>query len=436
MGGNALKTVKTTRKSAEDYERIKAHILQTLEDKLGLTGIKWRVPHEAPCKESYGDLDVLITRQSEFDIREWILLTFKPDELVGNGGIYSFNIPGFPLAKDFQIDFITTSAEQFEIHHFFLSWGDCGMLIGQIARALGFQTGHMVNNLDSQACSELKVAPNPINYTVRFGQQGLFICYSERSGMSDDLILSTEPKQICEFLGLDYVSWSHGFEDEDALFRWVCLSPYINLVDFKTTKSTREMYTRFVKFVKIYLNVPDQMDPVSSHDRWCPLPLLDTKIPAQMTMIPSQCAKMLPYKIRIPSQMDKIRIPSQMGKIRIPSQMGKISRHTEIPVLDTESPALNTEIPVLDAIITYFGKQSEFAAIQQKQADAVKRSEKFGAHLFSALGNIPGKELGQIIAGFKREIPGDFKAWVLATDEAEIQQTVSEYLTETGLIPV
>ena len=91
-------------------------------------------------------------------------------------------------------------------------------------------------------------------------------------------------------------------------------------------------------------------------------------------------------------------------------------------------------VPALDAIITYFGKHLEFAEIQKKQADAVKRSEKFGAHLFSALGDIPGRELGQIIAKFKREIPGDFKAWVLATDESEIQQKVTEFLTDAGLL--
>ena len=43
-------------------------------------------------------------------------------------------------------------------------------------------------------------------------------------------------------------------------------------------------------------------------------------------------------------------------------------------------------------------------------------------------------KLGQIIAGFKRDIPGDFKAWVLETDETEIQQKVSDYLTDAGLV--
>ena len=376
MGGNALKTITTTRKSPGVYQRIKAHVLKTLDDKLGLTGIKWRVPYEVHGKESYGDLDVLITRQSGFDIREWILETFKPDELVSNGGVYSFNIPSvIPMpdcsygecdsecqwpssecelhyskddfgktipspAKDFQIDFITTPAEQFAIHHFFLSYGDCGMLIGQIAHATGLRMG-----ADSSA------VPSANSYAVRFGQQGLFTSISDRPGMSDDLILSTDPSKICEFLGLVYTEWKHGCGSEGHIFRWLCESPYIHLVKLKP-RPGRDMYLRFIDYV---------------------------------------AANLVPPK----------RMPN---------------------------------VPALDAIITYFGKQSEFAEIQKKQADAVRRSEKFGAHLFSALGDIPGRELGQIIAGFKREIPGDFKAWVLATDEAEIQQKVTDYLTDAGLI--
>ena len=351
MGGNALKTITTTRKSRWVYNRIKAHVLKTLESKLGYTGMKWLVPYEVPGKTSFGDLDVLITRQSGFDIREWILLTFKPDELVSNGGVYSFNIPSvIPAlqidydddefhaydpedyapnieqcpAKDFQIDFITTPAEQFEIHHFFLSWGDCGMLIGQIAHATG----------------------------LRMGQQGLFTSISDNPNQRDDLILSTDPRKICEFLGLVYTSWKDGFGSEGHIFRWLCESAYIHWVVFNRSRRAREMYMRFIDYVKEALEPPKQMP----------------------------------------------------------------------------------NVPALESIITYFGKQSEFAAIQQKQADAVRRSEKFGAHLFSALGDITGRELGQIVAGFKREIPGDFKAWVLATEESEIQQKVTEYLTDTGLI--
>jgi hypothetical protein len=353
MGGNALKTVQTIRKSPADYEKIKDYVLRVLCEKLADKGIQWSVPYEAPGKDSYGDLDVLLTRQTDVDIREWILATFKPDELVSNGGVYSFNIPGcehelgvasdfkcecqhgqsaFTLARDFQIDFITTPAENVAVHHFFLSWGDCGMLVGQIAHAAG----------------------------LRMGQQGLFTSISDRPGMSEDLILSKDPRQICEFLGLDFDRWYNRFETETDIFAWLCGSPFMQKIKFDRSRRCREMYLRFGEYVK-----------------------------TQRAMDSSAVE------------------PSDMP-----------------------------DVPSLDAVVTYFGKQAEFAEIQKKQADAVKRSEKFGAHLFSALGDLPGKQLGQIIARFKQTIPGDFKAWVLATDEDAIHVAVTEFLTSSGLLPV
>ncbi len=353
MGGNALKTITTTRKSLVDYEKIKDYVLRVLCEKLADKGILWCVPHEAPGKDSYGDLDVLLTRQSEFDIREWILANFKPDEIVSNGGVYSFNIPAnqedcFALAQDFQIDFITTPAENFAVHHFFLSWGDCGMLVGQIAHAAGLRFG-----------ADESAVPNTNRHTVRFGQQGLFIGISDRPGMSDDLILSKDPRKICEFLGLDFDRWYNRFESEQEIFEWLYESPFMRKIKFDRSRRCREMYLRFGEFVKTQRGATDE------------------------------------------------------------------SATAELP-----------DVPSLDSVVAYFGKQAEFAAIQKKQSDAVRRSEKFGAHLFSALGDIPGRELGQIIARFKQTIPGDFKAWVLATDEAKIQVAVTEFLTSSGLQPV
>lgn len=352
MGGNALKTIETTRKIPVVYKRIKLFVLKTLEYELCDTGMKWCVPHEVPGKTSYGDLDVLITLQNGFDIRKWILATFKPDELVSNGGVYSFNItcviPALHInydasdeefedydpdayianiepcpAKDFQVDIITTPAVQFAIHNFFLSWGDCGMLIGQITHATG----------------------------LRFGQQGLFTSISMKPGTSDDIILSNDPEKICEFIGLNYTEWRHGFGSEGHIFRWLCQSPYIHFVKFNCSRHSRGMYLRFIDYVKEAL----------------------------------------------------------------------------------EPPKRTPNIPALDAIITYFDKQTDFAAIKQKQANNIKRSEKFGSHLFLELGVISGDQLGNIINGFKCTIPGDFKEWVLATDDAEIQSKVSEYLV--GLLP-
>ena len=237
MGGKALKTITTTRKSPEDYEQIKAYVLRRLDEGLINTGCRWAVPHEAPEKTTYGDLDVLISRDPGFtihDIRMWISDTFHPDELVNNGGIISFNIPDFGPAGDFQIDFITAPAGQFEAHRFFLSWGDLGILIGRIvAGALG----------------------------LRFGLQGLFLKYSERPNVSDDLLLSDSPDQICEFLGLDYQKWENGFGDERAIFEWLWESAHLRGMDYRhglrKDQRDRGMYQRFFEYANKEHPVPE-----------------------------------------------------------------------------------------------------------------------------------------------------------------------------------
>jgi hypothetical protein len=140
MGEKALKTITIIRKSPKDYKQIKGYALQRLDNELCNTGCRWLIPHDAPKKLTFGDLDVLITWQPGFDahdIREWISWSFHPNKLICNGRFFSFNIPGFGHARDFQINFITVPAGQFEIHHFFLSWGDYGMLIGRIAGGPG-----------------------------------------------------------------------------------------------------------------------------------------------------------------------------------------------------------------------------------------------------------------------------------------------------------
>ncbi|KAL3827060.1 hypothetical protein ACHAXA_007567 [Cyclostephanos tholiformis] len=238
--------------------------------------------------------------------------------------------PVFCPARDFQIDFITAQAGQFEIRHFFLSWGDCGRVVGQIAGAVG----------------------------LRFGQQDLFLRYFDRPGVSDNLILSELPEQICEFLGLDCQKRKNDFCEKRTIFRWLWESAYIHGVDLQCLRQLRRadrgMYIRFAEY-----------------------------------------------------------------------------SNEEHPL-----PACPVAAPSLDTIVAYFGKQMEFEAIKRKQAHGVICRDKFGARQFSVLGDLSGKELGRIIEDFKRTVPGNFKERVGATENEDIQLTVTEYLYTARLIGV
>ena len=58
MGGNALKNVVTRRYARDEYFILKERILNKIQERID----QYAVPKEFPCKESFGDLDVLIVR--------------------------------------------------------------------------------------------------------------------------------------------------------------------------------------------------------------------------------------------------------------------------------------------------------------------------------------------------------------------------------------
>lgn len=221
MGGKALKTVNTVRKNTNEYTAIKAYVLSKL---IASHFEQFAVPRETPKKADYGDLDVLVASVVRIsNIRDWIIETFMPTELNHNGDVYSFNIgnPEFIIAADFQIDFIITTHERFNIHYFSLSWGDLGMILGYILHHTG----------------------------LKLGQQGLFIRYSAHSNYSTDIILSTEPEAICTFMGLNYSQWYAGFDSEETIFTWICDTKYLVPAKFKHDRRNRPMFCRFVDYI-------------------------------------------------------------------------------------------------------------------------------------------------------------------------------------------
>lgn len=239
MGGNALKTVNTVRKHTYEYTAIKSYVLSKLK---ASHFEKFAVPHETPGKEDYGDLDVLVASVDRIsNIRNWIIETFMPTELNHNGDVYSFNIgnPEFTIAIDFQIDFIMTTHERFNIHYFFLSWGDLGMILGHIIHHTG----------------------------LKFGQQGLFIKYSAHPNYSTDIILSIEPDAICAFMGLNYSQWCAGFDSENSIFTWICQTKYLVPAKFKHDRRNRPMFCRFVDYIHTQCVLP-----ISNSD--CPTNLM------------------------------------------------------------------------------------------------------------------------------------------------------------------
>lgn len=227
MGGNALKNVKTERKNLVDYNRIKTEILKSLQNH-----IFCKATYEAPEKDSFGDLDILYVSDSKIDIVDTIKKMFSPSEIVINGPVISFDYDSF------QIDLIEAkSMEDFEIKMFYFSYGDFGSIIGKI---INF-------------------------YNLKFGEKGLWINIEKsidglslgvNSNIGKNIILTSKPNEICDFLGLDYSKWLSGFVTQKQIFDWIISSKYfikeiflVNSHFDRLRMKSRIVYINFMKYI-------------------------------------------------------------------------------------------------------------------------------------------------------------------------------------------
>jgi len=219
MGGHALKHVNCIRINKVEYEKIKNHILSTIES---VKLVKLSVLIEAPEKNNFGDLDILYLSNQDINIYDLIKLTFNPKEVVTNGDVTSFSYQ-ISESEYFQIDMIKTS--NIEMSQFYGGYGDCGNIIGRFTKRAD----------------------------LTFGNEGLWTSYESKR-----IILSTSPQEICEYLGLNYDVWLVGFKTHTELFNWITESRYFDLNLFKldTLNSvyrhryeTRPMFKEFINYL-------------------------------------------------------------------------------------------------------------------------------------------------------------------------------------------
>lgn len=212
MGGNALKNTKIERFDLYSYNLVKNDILNKLEK---FAEIKFII--DAPNKRDFGDLDILY--KTETNMKLIIVNLFDPVETITNGNILSF---AYSLNdKYYQIDMIETS--NFEMSQFYYSYGDVGNILGRMVRESG----------------------------LKLGVQGLF--YHDDNLDKEIVILSNEPKQICEYLGLEYSKWGL-FQYEHEIFNWIISSRFF-VNEFhcrskdKRKRKVRPMLQNYMDFI-------------------------------------------------------------------------------------------------------------------------------------------------------------------------------------------
>lgn len=234
MGGNALKKVITERKNKDDYETIKKYILEKISKY-----IKCETVIEIPGKQSFGDLDILYVYDSKINIRELITQLFSPIEIVINGDVMSFDY------ENFQIDFIKCSSdENLNSSQFYFAYADIGSIIGRILNHYGLKFGN--NGLWLNLIDNTLNVDKAINLT---------------KNAIGKIILSKEPREICEFLGLNYDKWKSGFLHKIEIFNWVIQSKYFKKEIFHNLNhehrkrvSIRPLYKEFLDYINITIS--------------------------------------------------------------------------------------------------------------------------------------------------------------------------------------
>ena len=234
MGGNAIKKVVISRIQSNNYLRIRNMILTILK----FNDIITDYIIETPNKESYGDIDILYL--SDVNNSLYNLLTINKicgdlKEIVNNGDVIS--IP-FELNNIYyQVDFIKCNYNNFYSSKFYYSYGDLGNIIGRLTSSFG----------------------------LKFGHNGLWLNYSLYEKENITIHLTYDPKEICDFLGLDYIIYQNGFNNVDDIIDWIIKCRFFDKKVFlfknlnyehRKKATNRPMYIKFLEYIS-RLNIDD-----------------------------------------------------------------------------------------------------------------------------------------------------------------------------------
>jgi len=253
MGGNALK--KTEQKPEFSIERCDANHLNVVYTKLELTlkdffseqeiyDVQIATPRFIYDKKSFGDLDVVVGDKS-FDkkkLYQHLENKLNTPEIVTNGDISSF---AYPLSEKtfFQVDLIFTTKDEFLPMLNYLGDNDLSNLTGRLSRFLG----------------------------VKLSMKGLEVPleYNGQKIKDQQLLLTTDMKDILTVLDLDYKKYLEGFHTINELYDYITHSKYFhknlyllengNHVDRKKD-GVRPNYVKFLDYIKDRNDLKDDYD--------------------------------------------------------------------------------------------------------------------------------------------------------------------------------
>jgi hypothetical protein len=254
MGGNAIKKVKVERINKDLYQLIKSNIIEKLSQHLHIDFF-----FDTPNKTDFGDLDVIYINTKHICIYRLLNEIYEPIEIVTNGNVISFS---FDIAKYlytytntniqyFQVDLIKCSdISLIPMYKFFFSYGDFGMIFGRIANYYSIKFGHeglwinlMKSTLDS-IINKSSESNTESNTNIDITQVIVRID------------LTSDPRQICEYLSYDYDRWLEGFDSVESIFKYLCSSKLFKKEIFNSSNAdhrkrfkVRPLYAKFLDYI-------------------------------------------------------------------------------------------------------------------------------------------------------------------------------------------
>jgi hypothetical protein len=232
MGGKALNKygVTTERKNTEEFLRIGKEIQEHFDFDFDFP-VETAIVTCYHTKSDHGDLDLLIKVDSNFhnagiDLREYIAVTFNPQAIHNNGGVYSFDY------QNFQIDFIPVRESKWETAKTYYSYDPLGNIMGKTFHKFG----------------------------LSYGWDGLFYKFRNFNGRnSQNILLSNDARRIFKFGGYDYDRYLQGFETLEDILKFAVDSKYFDTQIFqmdnlksidKKRNRKRGSYHVFLQYLK------------------------------------------------------------------------------------------------------------------------------------------------------------------------------------------
>ncbi|WP_298609992.1 hypothetical protein [uncultured Thiothrix sp.] len=193
MGGQAIKNTPVRRYQLAEYEQLKAEVLTQLQ--ADFPECRMAAIPAYRSKTSFGDLDILFETPSlAIDLKAYLQERFQSPEIVRNSHVFSF------AYREFQVDLIGSSSEDFEISLHYFSWNDLGNIIGRLYHKMGFKYGH----------------------------DGLHFLFKADNYQFGEICLSKEIHPILAFADLDAERFLAGFDTLEDIFRYAASSSFFN----------------------------------------------------------------------------------------------------------------------------------------------------------------------------------------------------------------